>query len=378
MKTMTILVLHLGFGGVEKTVSNLVNMLHDSYEIEIISTYKLYDTPSFPIPSDVRIKYLLPKNQPNKKEIKEAIRKKQPLRLLSEGFKAIETLYLRRKTMKEAIKTCRSDIIISTRVLFTEWLSAFGNPHSIKISQEHNHHNNDEKYIKRIVRSCKGIDFFLPVSRELTDFYSERIHNGRTKVIYIPHCLDYFPLKPSDYLLPDLVSIGRLSQEKGPLELIDVFSLIHKRCPQAKLHLIGDGPLYKEVKEKISTLHLESSIIVYGFQKHEVIHEILQHCSVYVMTSWQESFGLVLLEAQSFALPCVAFSSAQGAHEIIMNKESGYLIEHRNDEEMAAKVCELLEDKVQLAQMGCAWQNNAQSYSSREIRTQWLHLLNQI
>lgn len=375
MKKLTILALHLGYGGVEKAISDLVNMLYRDYEIEIIATYRLYEQPPFLIPEDVKVNYLLPQYQPNRKELKEAMHRKQLLRLVREAWKSFKILYLRRKTMIQAIKNCESDIILSTRVMFSEWLASYGKNHTVRLAQEHNHHNNDEKYINRIVRSCRGIDYFLPVSRELTDFYAERIHNGRTKVVYIPHSIDYFPSQPSEYCDPDVVSVGRLSPEKGSLELLDVFALIHERRPQTRLHLIGDGPLYEEVKAKITALNLDSSVILYGFQKQDAIHEILQRCSVYVMTSWQESFGLVLLEAQSFSLPCVAFASAQGAHEIIKNGENGYLIADRDHEAMADKVCELLAHRECLVKMGAAGRANAQQYTTAHIRTQWLELL---
>ena len=50
------------------------------------------------------------------------------------------------------------------------------------------------------------------------------------------------------------------------------------------------------------------------------------------MSSLTESFGLVLIEASSFGLPCIAFSSANGACEIIKDNWDGYLIENRDKE----------------------------------------------
>ena len=56
------------------------------------------------------------------------------------------------------------------------------------------------------------------------------------------------------------------------------------------------------------------------------------------MTSYSESFGLVLLEAASFGLPLIAFDSAEGAKEIIQNGQNGYLIQNRNKEDMSNKI----------------------------------------
>ena len=62
---ISIIVLHLGFGGVENSVCSLANMLCDYYDIEIISTYKLLDNPAFKLSPKVKIKYLTENLIPN-------------------------------------------------------------------------------------------------------------------------------------------------------------------------------------------------------------------------------------------------------------------------------------------------------------------------
>ena len=75
MKKITILVLHLGYGGIERAVTTLANTLADDYEIEIISTYKLYKNPFFPLNKKIKVHYLI-EYGPNKKEIKQALQNK--------------------------------------------------------------------------------------------------------------------------------------------------------------------------------------------------------------------------------------------------------------------------------------------------------------
>ena len=70
------------------------------------------------------------------------------------------------------------------------------------------------------------------------------------------------------------------------------------------------------------------------------------------MTSYTESFGIVLLEAQSMALPCIAFSSAEGANEIINSGSNGYLIKNRNFAAYIKKVEDLIEDYEARKKMG--------------------------
>ena len=58
MKKVTILSLHLGYGGAERCITNLANSLVDKYNVEILSVYKLYDKPAFNIDKRVNVRYL--------------------------------------------------------------------------------------------------------------------------------------------------------------------------------------------------------------------------------------------------------------------------------------------------------------------------------
>ena len=84
MKKITIFSLHLGYGGIEKCVVNLANLLKDDYEVEIVSTYKLENTPAFEIDDKVKVRYLISKYKPNREEWKESIRK-----LIEEKFELL-------------------------------------------------------------------------------------------------------------------------------------------------------------------------------------------------------------------------------------------------------------------------------------------------
>ena len=89
MKKISILSLHLGYGGIEKSITALANLLCEDYEVEIACVYKLYDKPVFELDPRVKIKYLT-KVKPNKKELKEALKQKNPLKILKEGLKSVK------------------------------------------------------------------------------------------------------------------------------------------------------------------------------------------------------------------------------------------------------------------------------------------------
>ena len=74
MKKVTILALHLGYGGIEKCIAALANSLVDTYKVEILAIYKLYEEPAFYIDSRVHIRYLS-KVVPNKNDFKYALKR---------------------------------------------------------------------------------------------------------------------------------------------------------------------------------------------------------------------------------------------------------------------------------------------------------------
>jgi hypothetical protein len=158
MKKITIIALHLGYGGIEKSIASLSNMLCDNYKIEIISTYKLYDKPAFKINKKVKIKYLM-NEKPNKAEFIGLLKKGKLIESFKEGLKSIKVLYLKRKKVIEAIKNINSDVIISTRAFHNKLLGKYGKMNIVKIAWEHSHHNNNKKYIKALVKSCKNMNY---------------------------------------------------------------------------------------------------------------------------------------------------------------------------------------------------------------------------
>lgn len=376
MKKITILCLHLGYGGIEMAVSNLANMLADNYKIEIVSFYNIYGKPVYDLNKKIDVKFLY-EGGPNREEFKTSLKKFRLIKVIKEGIKAIKILYLKKKLMVNYIKSCDSDLIISTRVEITELLSKNYKGDAIVISQEHSHHNNNQKYINRIIKSLKNIDYFMPVSKKLTKFYKNRV-KGDTKVMYSPLCVDFIPEKESKKGDKNIVSIGRLSKEKGYLDLIDVFKLINDKDKECKLHIIGDGSEKSKIESKIKALNLNDFVTLYGYKDKDFIREKLNNMSLYLMTSYEESFGLVLLEASSYGIPSISFSSAEGATEIINNDVDGYIINDRNKEEMANRALELLDNKKKLAIFGHEARVKCEDYSYESVKEKWLGIIESI
>lgn len=371
MKKITILALHLGYGGIEKCISSLATELSNDYDIEIISTYKLYEKPFFYLPDKVKIRYLLDL-KPNKQEFINSLKRFKLFSCFILGIKSLKILYQKKNKMIKAIKEIDSDIIISTRDIHNKWLGKYGKKQSIKIGWEHNHHNNDKKYINKIIKSVENLDYFVLVSKELKEFYSPLV---KPTCIYIPNSIDEYPIQCSELDQKNIISVGRLSKEKGFLDLIDVFEIVQKHYPDWILNIIGDGPERKKIEEKIARKGLEKSIILRGYQNKEYINSFYQKSSIYVLPSYTESFGIVLIEAYSYGIPAVSFTTARGATEIISNNWDGYLIENRDKIQMAKRICELIKNKNRRIIMGDNARKKSKEYDIHTVIKKWIEII---
>lgn len=147
----------------------------------------------------------------------------------------------------------------------------------------------------------------------------------------------------------NIAIVGRLSHEKGVDIAIRMFQKVLIEHNDAKLWIIGDGKEKKKLIELTNELGIGNSVNFFGHINK--VEELLILCSVLVMTSRWEGFGLVLLEAMKLKIPCVAFDHI-AANEIIENNKSGYLIPDSNTGLMAEKISYLLSNPQIASEMG--------------------------
>jgi N-acetylglucosaminyldiphosphoundecaprenol N-acetyl-beta-D-mannosaminyltransferase len=362
--------LHLGFGGIEKYISSLCKMLEDNYEIEIISTYMVFDKPAFNFSDKIKITYLI-NDKPYFKEMKFSLNEFKILTFLKYFFKNLIIFINKNRLNIKAIKNINSDIIITTRDFHNKLVGKYANSKIMKIASEHNFHNNDEVYIKNLIASLKGFDYFVVVSNELKKFYKNKINS--TKCVCIPNVIDEIYNEPKYNYNHNIVSVGRLSKEKGFADLLDVIDLVKKEIPNIHLDLIGDGNERENLELKVNALELTKNVTLHGFKEGKEKENIITKNSLYVMTSYSESFGIVLIEAMAYGLPCIAFDSASGAREVIIQKD--LLIPSRDKYELSKKIIELLNNKEKLTNIGKENYDYCKQYLYSNVVKEWLNVL---
>lgn len=100
--------------------------------------------------------------------------------------------------------------------------------------------------------------------------------------------------------------IGRFVEQKNHKFLIDLFSKFHNVNKNSKLVLIGQGPLEKEIREKVNLLNITDDVIFLGQINN--VEELYQVFDIFIFPSLYEGLGMVLIEAQASGCSCVVSS----------------------------------------------------------------------
>ncbi|MCD4703628.1 MAG: glycosyltransferase family 4 protein [Methanosarcinaceae archaeon] len=150
---------------------------------------------------------------------------------------------------------------------------------------------------------------------------------------------DVIPLSNRIY---DACFVGRFHYQKGVIELIDIWKLVCEKKPNAKLAMIGVGPLESEVKNKIATLELENNIDRLGFKDGADKYEIFKQSKIIVHPATYDSGGMAAAEGMAWGLPAVSFDleALETYYPLGMIKTSCY-----DFEIFAENIVNLLEDE---------------------------------
>lgn len=167
----------------------------------------------------------------------------------------------------------------------------------------------------------------------------------------------------SDCINKRAVFVGRLVEQKGIPDLIEIWRIVNSRYPDWQLDVFGNGEM-----ESIPDIKL----FVHPPTKN--IMEEYMNSSMLLMTSVYEPFGLVLPEAMSCGLPVVAFDCPYGPVDIITHESNGFLVQERDINRFADYVCQLIESAGLRQTMGAAGVKASQRYQADKIMPQWKDL----
>ena len=142
----------------------------------------------------------------------------------------------------------------------------------------------------------------------------------------------------------EILSVGRLSPEKGQLGLVEAFARALERGLQARLVLVGGGPDEAKIREAIAARGLEDRVELRGRQPEAAVLEAMARADLFVLSSLMEGLPVVLMEALGLELPVIA-PAITGIPELVAHGETGLLFPAGDWEALADRMVVLAADE---------------------------------
>lgn len=230
--------------------------------------------------------------------------------------------------------------------------------------------HNDDRYLlgpfRYIDRAfARGARRLIAIS-DAVKLFLEGAGHAPEKLVTIRYGLDELPsaraeVTPEDEGIPAdaplAIAVGRLIAQKDHATLARAFARVHAELPDARLAILGSGPLESETRELVRELGLKDAVFLPGRTN---IRDWLERGDVFVHTSRWEGFGIVLLEAMLASLPVVA-TRVSAVPEVVVDGETGILVAEGDVDGIARALRELLEDPARATRLGAAGRDRAHS-----------------
>lgn len=198
--------------------------------------------------------------------------------------------------------------------------------------------------------------------------------NLKSNSIVIPNPIIYPDTQEiSSQESPIVVAIGRFVPEKGYDRLVRIWSRIVSSHNDWILKIYGEGDR-SELNQQIKSLGLEQHVELHPATNK--IDDVLRKASILVNTSRYESFGLAILEAMSYGLAIVSFST-QGSKMLISHEEDGLLIENGQEERFAAQLSKLMDNKSYRQKLAANARIKSEKYTLESVVSKWHSLLHE-
>lgn len=178
-------------------------------------------------------------------------------------------------------------------------------------------------------KAYHNYDLVIGVSNSVTDMLTNRYKLERVKTIYNPIdeqriqklASEFCPLSINRNKF-NIVSVGRLTRQKGYDKLIALMPAIVAVNPDVRLYIVGEGEERSAIESLIRDLDLGDYVILTGFMDNP--YSLMREMDLFVCSSVAEGFSLVIAEAMTVGLPIVSMECA-GPNELLGNGKYGVL-----------------------------------------------------
>ncbi len=181
-------------------------------------------------------------------------------------------------------------------------------------------------------------------------FYTTILHQPPDKIAIIPVPHPVYPEHPAPAnAAPVIGTPAELTERKGLAYLIEAAPRVLARYPAAQFLIIGRGHLEDALRRQIVAGSLEQNVHLLGFVPN--VAERMKEWDVLVLSSLWDPFPQVVLEAMANGLPVIA-SAVDGALEMVVDGETGFLVPPGDAAALAAAIIRLLDDRDLARRMG--------------------------
>lgn len=173
-----------------------------------------------------------------------------------------------------------------------------------------------------------------------------------------------------------IIYVGRLSPEKKPADVVEIFANVYRRLPETTLDFYGyssPSEIQKDLERLVETNNLKNVVNFKGYQSEEMLETALNNAGLLLNTSEGEAFGMNVLEALNHGVPVVAYKVKYGLTEQIENGENSYLVPYGAIQTAADSVIEIIRSKANWDKFSRSAYAKAKEYSEEAVWSQWLN-----
>lgn len=248
------------------------------------------------------------------------------------------------------------------------------------ISWEHfNFNNNNGVKLRDLSRklAAKYCDYVITLTEKDKILWENNLKNINAQVIAISNPCP-FPIIQSytkEKNTKIVLAVGRLTHVKGFDMLLQAWTHVHQFLPEWHLKIVGEGEDREKLSNFILNNNLTSSVELVGNTNN--IKDYYEQAEILCLSSHFEGFPMVLLEAQAFGLPIVAFDCETGPAEILADTDS-ILVPQNNINLFASSLIDLMKNEEKRKLINFKSKEKAKIYQPQSIIEQWIKLLDSL
>ena len=214
-----------------------------------------------------------------------------------------------------------------------------------------------------------GSDKIIVFTDDAREEYTGNFPHLKDNFMVIPYGTDLKPTIEGVGRDKNLViSIGRLeSAQKNVAAQIRAFAIFHKKYPEARMNIFGDGSEKDNLLALVGALDLGDAVKFCGFSHN--VDEEFQRAGMMVFSSNYETFGLTILESLSNGTPVVSYDVRFGAKTMIDNAQNGMTAKENTPKALAAAMVTLRNAKITPQQVRDSIKDR---FSRENFEAKWL------